>query len=375
MSKYFYNEFQKNKKALRKDFVYVEQLFNQIYDLHTKGGIGDKYIIEKVDDLENNINRILAQETKDTNVLTKSYLNYRKTEGLFYKGYALKEIDENYNGAINKYIYLADEFGIKLPKYDAEKIFDDEYWKTIYYDNHELFAYYANTIGESYNERIEKNFDMGREETIDLAKRAVFYCKHAVNCARVANINREIYCRNLGRSYERLEKAEGSHFNYSDKILENYIKAFDFAINKDQISKKQVGKIYYTTLSYYHKYIKNMLGLSKISKETDIKNIMNVLNIENEEEILPAIKKMNEVATVAINDDIRKSLNVVMYGLSNGYSMLYKMKYGDSDFRYTNSYYLEKMKWSIDTLKLMNIDDDYFKELKFFYEKMMYTNT
>ena len=65
MSKYFYNEFQKNKKALRKDFVYVEQLFNQIYDLHTKGGIGDKYIIEKVDDLENNINRILAQETKD----------------------------------------------------------------------------------------------------------------------------------------------------------------------------------------------------------------------------------------------------------------------------------------------------------------------
>ena len=46
MSKYFYNEFQKNKKALRKDFVYVEQLFNQIYDLHTKGGIGDKYIIE-----------------------------------------------------------------------------------------------------------------------------------------------------------------------------------------------------------------------------------------------------------------------------------------------------------------------------------------
>ncbi len=374
MSNYFYNEFQKNDQVVKKDFLYIEQLFNQIYDLHTKEETAEKYIIEKVDELEKNINKILEKDKNNINKLTKSYLNYRKVEGLFYKGYKLKdrkEIDDNYDKAIKMYEELASEFGIKLPKYDASKIDDDNYWKSIYYDNHKLFAYYANTMGESYNEKIEKSFDMSEKETIDLAKRAVFYCKHAVNCAKIANISREIYYRNLGRAYERLEKAQGSKFNYSDKILENYIKAFSFATNKPQISKKQVGKIYHTTLSYYHRYIKNMLGLLKISEDIDVENIINCLNVENKEKLIDLIKSMNEIATIAINDDIRKSLNIVMFGFSNGYIILSKMKYNNYYFSKDNEYYLEKMKWSIDTLKLMKIDDDYFKELRAFYEKIV----
>ena len=58
MSNYFYNEFQKNDQVVKKDFLYIEQLFNQIYDLHTKEETAEKYIIEKVDELEKNINKI-----------------------------------------------------------------------------------------------------------------------------------------------------------------------------------------------------------------------------------------------------------------------------------------------------------------------------
>ncbi len=84
---------------------------------------------------------------------------------------------------------------------------------------------------------------------------------------------------------------------------------------------------------------------------------------------------MNKIVLIAINDDIRRSSNIAMYGFANGYVALLKQmknnKEIDKRFIENRKYYLEKMKWSIDTLDIMQINDNFYKQLKEFYKQLI----
>ena len=127
-------------------------------------------------------------------------------------------------------------------------------------------------------------------------------------------------------------------------------------------------KVYYTYLTYSNKYIKNKLQL-------DYANVTTILDKQNTNDIIEKIDEMNKIALIAINDDIRRTSNIAMYGFVNGYiAVLKQIKNNeeiDKRFIENRKYYLEKMKWSISTLDIMMINDNFYEQLKDFYEQLV----
>ncbi len=377
MSRYYYRKFKEESIAFS-EIIIVEQMFNKIYEMHSNGSMNNEIIIKEVEELEKIIKEKLENiNTIDKKRLVKNYLEFRKAEILFYKGYALSDEEEIekayevYDIATGIYLKLISNFDIKFPKCKSiDELKEDLHYKKInkYYNNYELFAYFANTIGEAYGNMVLNCPESEKDNIEKVAEKAIFYSELAVDCAKKYEINKEVYYKNLGCNYERKERIKPNYCCNSEEALENYKKAFDLTINQSQLSKKQTGKVYYTYLTYSNKYIKNKLQL----------NYFNITTISDEKDINEIIEKiddMNKITLIAINDDIRRSSNIAMYGFANGYVALLKQmknnKEIDKRFIENRKYYLEKMKWSIDTLDIMQINDNFDKQLKEFYKQLI----
>lgn len=379
MSRYFYKKFK--DITCSPDIFYqltlIEQLFAQIYHMHTNENANDSYVQDITQEMKREIEKTLiyiekAEQSKKENLKDiKNYLNFRKAEGLFYRGYTLDvkndrdEICEVYEQAIEEYLNLAKEFITNFSSLTSEDTSGEILCK-----EYELFSYYTNTIGEAYSKIIQ---NCPKHKDIDkMAKKAEKYCKLAIQCAENHNCSKEIYYRNLGCAYERIENAKKTKFLYSKEIIYNYYKAFKLTINQTQISKEHMRKVYHTYLSYLNKYISSKIVTQELENNIskaidDPKNNCKILRKK--------IISMYRVATIAIKDDIRIKLNVIMYGFSNGYVILLKqvdkkksinnILNGDIEF------YLRNMRWAIDTLEVMNINDTYTKQLKNFYKGLM----
>ena len=368
MSRFFYEKF--SQMNANEDIFYklllIEQLFAQIYYIHTSDNNDFlKYLTEK---MEEKINDILSSEVQVNNKDITNYLKFRKAEGLFYRGYVLdgeEEIYKAYITAIKIYKEISEYF-IK----NFEEVIENK-GKKISIEDYEVFAYYANTLGEGYSKILQKCPEYA--EIDEIGENAKFYCELTIKYAK--KNDREVYYRNLGCAYERLEKAKRNSFKmYNEEILENYEKAFKLTINNPQMSRKQMGNVYHAYLSYLNGYIQNKLEIDSPEK-IDINNILNKLNENENNNIIECIDKIYEVVYVAIVDDIRKSLNVIMYGLANGYVALKQIN--DRKIAKVSNYnindYLEKMQWAIDTLTLMGIydeDNKYAKQLKSLHMKL-----
>ena len=374
MSRYYYRKFKEESIAFS-EIIIVEQMFNKVYEMHSTGSMDNEIIINEVEEIEKIIKEKLENiNTRYKKRLVKNYLEFRKAEILFYKGYALSDEEEiekayeSYDKATKIYFKLISDLDIKFPKYKSvDKLNTKKINK--YYNNYELFAYFANTIGEAYGNMVLNCPESEKDNIKDVAEKAVFYSKLAVECAKEYEINKEVYYKNLGCNYERKERINPNYCCNSKEALENYKRAFDLTINQSQLSKKQMWKVYYTYLTYSNKYIKNKLQL----------NYSNIATISDEEdiddEIIEKIDDMNKIALIAINDDIRRSSNIAMYGFVNGYVALLKQmknnKEIDKRFIENRKYYLEKMKCSIDTLDIMQINDNFYNQLKDFYKQLI----
>lgn len=379
MSRYYYKKFKEEDVSFSK-LIEIEHIFNKIYEMHTNGNVSSEQIIRETEELEIKIKEI-SESIDDICEIGKlrfieNYLNFRKAEGLFYKGYELRDEEKKYDTyaeAVLIYLDVASKLDIKFPKYEAKLIFDDNFWENDvnkYYNNSEITAYFANTIGEAYGNMALARPKSKEFEIKSIASKAVFYGRFAVDCAEKHNINKEVYYKNLGCNYERLERIENNNSFFNSKnALDNYRKAFELTINKPQLSSKQMSRVYHTYLSYINKYIKNKLKIDFTEKKTNFFKKTN--SLKDISDIIININEMNKVASIAIIDDIRKTSNIAMYGFVNGYiSVLKQMKNNEEInemFIKNSGYYLEKMKWSIDTLDIMNIKDTYCEELKSFY--------
>ncbi len=377
MSRYYYRKFKEENIAFS-EIITVEQMFNKIYEMHSNGTMDNEIIIKEVEELEKIIKEKLENiNTRYKKRLVKNYLKFRKAEILFYKGYALsdeKEVEkayEVYDKATTIYLELISDFGIKFPKYEPNnKLNNDFKDKKVnrYYNNYELFAYFANTIGEAYGNMVLNCPESEKNNIEKVAEKSIFYSELAVECAKNYGINKEVYYKNLGCNYERKERIKPNYCCNSKGALENYKKAFDLTINQSHLSKKQMWKVYYTYLTYSNKYIKNKLQL-------DYANVTTILDKQNTNDIIEKIDEMNKIALIAINDDIRRTSNIAMYGFVNGYiAVLKQIKNNeeiDKRFIENRKYYLEKMKWSISTLDIMMINDNFYEQLKDFYEQLV----
>ena len=390
MSRYYYRKF-KEENAPFSELITVEHMFNEIYSMHSNGSMSKEQIIKETEELENIIEEILENDNKKSKKvktrLVIDYLKFRKAEGLFYRGYALmdkKEYEQaykTYDDATKIYLEIMCNFNIKFPKYEDISMLDENFWtKKVhkYYNDYELFAYWANTIGEAYGNMVLAVIKNKKDTAEEVAKKAVFYSKLAVNCAEMYDINKNVYYKNLACNYERRECTQSKAPCFESKeALEYYKKTFDLTINQPQLSKEQIGKVYYTYLAYANKYIRNKLNLDFKKSEIIPKNELDNLKVSSD--TIAYIDEMNKIASIAIIDDIRKSSNIVMYGFVNGYIALLKQiknkeykvntadkeenAYIDKIFIKDKDYYLKEMKWSKDTLELMNIHDAYYDEL------------
>ncbi len=368
ITKYFYDKFLHIKCF--PDVIYqllsIEQIFSQIYYMHTSANANAKNVRNETEELDKQIDKTLIYIKQYKEILDlkdiENYLKFRKAEGLFYRGYVLdseREIYKAYMSAIKIYIEISEYF-IK----DFKEMTENKN-ETIFPEEYEIFSYYSNTLGEAYSKILQKCPKYAQIDII--GEKAKFYCELAIKYAK--ENDREVYYRNLGCVYERLEKVKGKTL-YSKIILDNYEKAFQLTINKPQMSRKQMGNVYHTYLSYLNNYIKNNL---KLPENAVVQDIINNFDNNWKYEIHP-VNVMYQVASIAIVDDIRKSLNIVMYGFVNGYIVLLKQiknaKCIEEIFEDDVKSYLEKMKWAVETLQLMGVNDNYTKELKSFYEAL-----
>lgn len=381
MSRYYYRKF-KEENVSFSELITVEHMFNKIYDMHSNGSISEDQIIQETEELEKIIEEILENNNKKSKKnktrLVTNYLKFRKAEGLFYRGYALRDKKEHeeayeiYDKATKIYLEIIGDFNIKFPKYEDISTLDENFWAkkvNSYYNNYELFAYWANTIGEAYGNMALATIISNKNTAEEVAKKAVFYGKLSVDCAEKHDIKKNVYYKNLACNYERMERAQTNDACVESKeALDYYKKTFELTINQPQLSKEQMGKVYYTYLAYTNKYIRNKLNLESKENEITFKEELDSLKVSAD--TIKYIDEMHKIALIAIIDDIRKSSNIAMYGFVNGYIALLKQIKNTEDkadidkiFIKDKDYYLKEMKWSKDTLELMNIYDNYYDEL------------
>lgn len=381
MSRYYYKKFKDEKVSFSK-LVAIEHLFNRIYEMHVSKNVNLEQMSREINELKLRIEEakdyIDNISRKNKPILLENYFKFRQAEGLFYIGYEINNSEEKYNKyekAVSLYLDTVKELAIEFPEYKPSLITNIDFWEkdvNKYYNNAELFAYFANTIGESYGNMALANPKSKEENIEDIAERAIFYGKLAVDCAKKHDINKEVYYKNLGCNYERLERIKTNNsVHNSIETLDNYRKAFELTINKPQLSKNQMWRYYFTYLTYLNKYIKYKLKLDLTLKSSIKKN----LSVEDTSDIIERIDEMNKVSSVAVADDIRLTSNIAMYGFANSYISLLKEtqknnKRIDETFLENKDYYLEKLKWSIDTMKIMNIKDDYFEQLNILYDSL-----
>lgn len=397
VSRYFYTEFSGVSIEWGEliKMVLLEQNYSQIYNNYGENSrLKDVLLtkikngIEQAEELEESLDTINNPAYED---MIKAYLQYRKTEFHFMSGYMVNK-EESYK----EFELAAEGFdeSQRLLKINLPRV-GTNIEKYVQLKNVELAIFFANSIGESYS-KITQNPPMTgktKEELKDYenecSKNAIFYLELAVKMSEKLP-QREVYYRNLGCAYERKDNNNIFGEN-SENIIGSYRKALKAVISYEE-NKGRVQKVYHTLLSYYEKYLKNKLsydierkgeidvktGEQKIIKtnvfvdlqsfETFIENLKNgTLN----EHITSYLHDFNHVSELAVIDNPRFSINRSMYGFSLSWVIVLLLIHNEdveSKFGTNIEEYLKEIHKCVLTLELMQMSDDYYKDLKNRYE-------
>lgn len=233
----------------------VMQFYIRVFDLHKQDNDGT-LLNNAADEGIRYAKEILEQ---DNHLLTKNirlFLHYCIGEFYFYKSYTSKD-EKSFAAAINaatQYEIAIPLFDVHLPQCTAQKM--QNYPNMDFGDlpnASELTTYMCNTYGECYSKALQAYNANPSMETkgcnIDtIRKKAIYYCEYAVSLSKR---NNQTYLRNLGCALEaayKLDTAEGTVVN---KITAAYQDAINVCIKAKHIPQK----VFYTWLSFYHKYI------------------------------------------------------------------------------------------------------------------------
>lgn len=366
-SKYFYRCFSSVKipEELLNYFLKIEQLFYQVYTLHDNSANSRQILLEKIKqgkiliDGANEIKLKITDCSKETLEYLETYLDYRQAEFDFYKGY--ESGYESFLSSVTKFEMLLGCFGCK-PMPDCNDKFIVPQLKEDNVDLCDLKVYLANTIGEAYSKVIQDynnviaNISDGEEKIKSYANKAVFYCKCAVEWTGCSFKKPEVYYRNLGCAYERWDRIFGFG-THSKEIIENFQKAFELTRFDERPAR--IKNVYYSTLSYYHRNINTYCNLFPDNISIYLESNPNFDN-----NILSKIKEFHDYSKFGKLHLVKDNIPHVMNGFALSDIVIAKITNNEAFSDFTISGCMGQIEENLAILSLLNVDDDYTKELR-----------
>ncbi len=408
-SLYFYKEFnvffseQKYDTVKSRVLMEIEQCFVEIYNLHKNKPKEYELMISKADF---GLEKIKEYELNEkTEGLVKQYLNYRRGEINYYKGYCEdnpSEVYECFMEAIERYIDFANQIDIPLV-FNQQK--DDEFM-----DYNETFlemaCYLAGSVGDSYSGIVEecrtqarfrtKRGYITKKQIIECAQNAIYFCGCAVKWSKNTSYENEVYFRNLGVAYERLDRINETIFKHKKEIMNNYKYAFQIMYNDSDLYEERKQNIYHTILSYYERIFKHdfsefdngCLKYTSAKRESVLKNAEEL--DEYRDEITKMISKIKEQGNDAIDAELlheyvtiarsgvehnpHYTLRISLLGLAYTY-VIFLLKADNASARQVFlkpvEYYMAEIEKLISYLDIVEWDDDYANELQLRYKGIM----
>ncbi len=383
----------------------IEKNFAEVYLLHNNANDADELLISKAN---NGLEKIQEYESKEqVEGLVKKYLNYRKGEFNYYKGYCEKSTEEAYNilsdaaeaffdfakAFVTQFEFNEDEYNI-IPDYTGNSV--------------EMLCYLAGSIGDSYSQIAficnkwevfqTKRGRVKKKDIITCAKKAIYFCGCAAKWSKNTSCENEVYFRNLGVAYERLDRLNETQpsFEHKEQIMENYKYAFKIMHNDSSMFEERIQKIYHTTLSYFERIFKHAFSefdngcLKYTSAERD--SVLD--NAEELDEYRDEIAKMifeikeqgndaidakllNEYVTIArsgVEHNPHYPLRISLLGLAYTY-VIFLLKADNASARQVFlkpvEYYMAEIEKLISYLDIVEWDDDYANELQLRYKGIM----
>lgn len=381
---YLYNKFssidlveKNNYNLYYPDMIIIEQLFIRIYETHSSKQLKDielEYAAEKGIEM---VDDIIEKGSTRIPKLILIYLRYRKAEFNYYLGYITDDPQKYYNSftkAAELFIELYSDFNAWIPEYNS--------WQEIpeykgQEENRKISMYFANSIGDAYSRFvlyadtsgsvISKNGGkLNIDEVIEIGRKGVFYCSCAAKWTNQED-GYEVYFRNLGCAYERLENKEKAFGKYYREIIYNYSMAFESIANYAEHSYR-VQSVYHTLIQYLKKYLDNVLKISSVFQDFNSfkQSIANVIKLE--EENIKYFKMLYFITDFAKSDNHRQKLQYSVNGLTLAIILYYKLnndKLIEEICDLSIDDCLQIIKDDINILYMMGITDkdNYFKEL------------
>ena len=402
MSKYFYNKFSEDNIDWKElsGMVLMEQIFSQVYKVYGEASKDKSILIEKsnqgikiAEDLAEKLSKASNLNQKE---LIKNYLQYRIADFYFMKGYMVET-----NQSYKQFEYAAKEYE------ELYKLFDinivgvgsilNKYEKV---RNPELVRYFANTIGESYSKITHNPPDNDTQENNILyfdecSDKAIFYLDIAAKLNEELS-EKEVYYRNLGCAYERRDEYHNEVGKNAEKIIDYYTKALKAIISYEE-DKRRVQKVYHTLLSYYEVYLEKKLNYEIKYDNENNSNITElkithafasneefkayIYNLRGKwskekalrENIITHLYNFNYVSKMAVIDNPRFSLNMLMKGFSLGWIIvlwIIDKNMIENNFDAGIEKYLNEMHECVTALKIIKVKDcdENLEELKKRYE-------
>lgn len=384
MSRYFYKFFSECESIGTAEYVnlvLIEQYFSQVYLQYSEKTSLKSLVLSRAHDGIKLVNDMYNQYEMKRDSLLEKYLLFRKYEFNFLMGYLRTGVPkyESFIYAAEGFAKISNKFGVNVPCLDRE-IEKLEY--TGEDENLQVAVYFMNTLGEAYSKIIEETGLIGKrgghgveitkETMIGFAEKAVAYLEIAVKWNQRLEA-REVYYRNLGCAYERMDRVMGDRFgSHADEIISNYRKAFQIVISNKEEKISRVQNIYHTLLSYYERYMRVSFksGDKEKSVFEDKEGFSDFLG-KVKERIEPKTKEYlvhyQRVSEIAVMDNARFSLQRNLNGFSWTWILVLLLsndQFMKEEYANTAVSYMERIKDILDMLEAMNIEDAYCKELK-----------
>lgn len=361
------------------EIVKIEQTFGEVLKLHSSQYEYNFALISKATNGQDLIDTLLERYT----ILDKkmqSYLEFRKSDFYFYKGYCSKstsEIFSNYYNAIKGYYKFGSNFGVTENLFNSKLIIPNY----TYNQNVEMARYVSNSIGESYSKIIHLCRNDGDFVTIDCeidfvsysllvdySEKAVFYTQ----CAVLWNntIRYEVYFRNAACALERRDILQKKIFENKQRILDLFKNAFYCCVNNKNVPVSNIKNTYYATLSYYKRTIENYLIKNlKIDIEIiDVNTIISSdLNIDRQE--INNFIDFYYISKIGVKQNPLMSLCWVMLGFSLSFIAILNFLNSCEireciSFEKSNNELISEVKNCLDFLGVMGINDLYYAQLQ-----------
>ena len=235
--------------------------YSRVYQLHSQQA--DDNSISIIAKRGVDYTKYLLNQNQNYSPNVKMFLHFCLAELHFYWAYCYRGVERYKHSmqAIEEYDKAKDLFGVSIPEYNPNAVCTNPDKIDIIpnCDNPVLLAYWCNTYGECYSKAVQ-GYNYDNAVTVEaskietMRKEAVFYCGYAV---RLSSSKNQTYLRNFGCALEAAYGKKAFEELIAKDIAAVYQKAMDICISSNHIPYK----VFYTWLSFYHKYTDHKMNM------------------------------------------------------------------------------------------------------------------